>query len=126
MMNHMKEVAKLLGVEFGEEFKIKGSVISFKLTEEGLFDEYKVSHELMLSRLLAGELVAEKPLFKPSKGDYYYTYVDSTGIAERLSWDEDLFDLAQYKAGIVFRTREEAKNALEAKKQELLDFYTNN
>ena len=44
----------------------------------------------------------------------------------RYMGNEDLFDLTQYKAGVVFRTKEEAENALEAKKQELLDFYNNN
>lgn len=41
-MNRMKEVAQMLGVELGEEFKIKYDHFKYKITERGLerFDSY--------------------------------------------------------------------------------------
>lgn len=57
----MKEVAKILGVELGEEFKIKGYDGIFKLTNDGLSDgSYILS--LNLNLLLNGECEIEKPI----------------------------------------------------------------
>lgn len=57
----MKEVAKILGVELGEEFKIKGYDGIFKLTNDGLYDgSYILS--LNLNLLLNGECEIEKPI----------------------------------------------------------------
>ena len=60
-MNHMKEIALLLGVEIGEEFKIEGHSgnVKYRLTEENL--EYLSSYDhwfsisSTLNELLNGE-----------------------------------------------------------------------
>ena len=43
-MNHMKEVAQMLGVEFGEEFEIEGREGNFRISNDGIevFDEINV------------------------------------------------------------------------------------
>lgn len=75
--NYMKEVAKLLGVELGEEFRIEGSPIecSFKFSDEGLIvDNAKgpLQEVLLLKRLLTGKVKIIKLHWKPQKGDSYY------------------------------------------------------
>ena len=58
----MKEVAQLLGVEIGEEFKIKGYDGTFKFTNDGLFDCYSCNISLTLHLLLNGKLEIEKSI----------------------------------------------------------------
>lgn len=37
-MNHMKQIARMLGVEIGEEFKLKGSDDIYRFSEDGLLE----------------------------------------------------------------------------------------
>ena len=62
MANYMAEVAKLLGVELGEEFQICGNgVATVKLTEDGLKIVTMLSplidnaNEVCLTRLITGK-----------------------------------------------------------------------
>ena len=82
-MNHMKEVAQLLGVEIGEEFKIEGHSgnVKYRLTEENL--EYLSSYDhwfsisSTLNELLNGEYKVVK-IPKPVLDDVekkYLSYV---------------------------------------------------
>lgn len=58
----MKEVANILGVELGEEFKIKGDDRTFKFTNDGLFDCYSCNISLTLNLLLNGKCEIEKSI----------------------------------------------------------------
>lgn len=58
----MKEVAKILGVELGEEFKIKGVIYTYRLTNEGLLDSNSSICEYFLNNLLTGRCEIEKPI----------------------------------------------------------------
>lgn len=61
--NKMKEVAKLLGVEMGVPFKIKGlKDRPHVITEDGLIDCENFECTRKLSLLLKGELEVEKPI----------------------------------------------------------------
>lgn len=59
MENKMSEVAKLLGVELGEEFGLKNSNFRYKLTRYGLYKRYHLvqewSNSCMLDDLLLGK-----------------------------------------------------------------------
>lgn len=64
--NKMAEVAKLLGVELNEEFGLKKSNFSYKLTTYGLLKRYLTveewSHSSMLEDILIGILeIVKKP-----------------------------------------------------------------
>ena len=68
-MNHMKDVAQLLGLEIGEEFKIEGHSgnVKYKLTEENLEYLSSCDHWFSISStlncLLNGEYkVAKMPI----------------------------------------------------------------
>lgn len=126
-MNYMGKVAEMLGVEIGEEFKIEfeGGMLSddsYMLLNGGMFRSggYLVSAPCIWS-LIKGEYKIVKLPFKPKNGDKYYTYY--TNGEEWLIWDStwsgDVSDYARLKSGIVFRTSQEALNALPQKYKEL-------
>lgn len=58
----MKEVAKILGVELGEEFKIKNIVGTFRFEESGLYDNDSYLCTYSLKNLLTGRCEIEKPI----------------------------------------------------------------
>lgn len=127
-MNKMNEVAKMLGVELGEEFNIDGieSVHSpFTLTEYGMHNACGVSEHKLLVDLITGSKEIKKLPFKPKKDDDYWA-CDTCGIAVLYSWDDDLVDLRNYKLGNVFRTRQDAENSIYKANEELEDYYKNN
>ena len=60
-MNHMKEVAQLLGVEIGEEFRLSNSEYIYKIVDNGLLRKNKPIEtwyydNSMLRSLLSGEI----------------------------------------------------------------------
>lgn len=116
MANYMAEVAKLLGVELGEEFQICGNgEATVKLTEDGLkivtilgklIDH---ANEICLTKLLAGKYVIKRKSWKPKIGDTYWLVLHD-GIVDIAVCEEDslAFTLAVYKLGNCYRTCEEA------------------
>ena len=99
MANHMAEVAKMLGVELGEEFEIdKLPTRRYKLTENnGLsgiyFGSWVVDEDSdkILKSLLLGECSIKRKPWKPSKGDKYW-YISSNGSADYSCWNNDTID----------------------------------
>lgn len=71
----MKQVAKILGVELGEEFKIKGFNGIFKLTNNGLYDCYSNDRERMLYNLLTGEYEIEQPILDKIEKRYLENFL---------------------------------------------------
>lgn len=77
-MNHMKEVTHMLGVELGEEFKIKSDHFKYKITERGLerFDSYDNCWYLVaptLVELLLGDskiIKLPKPILDDVEKEY--------------------------------------------------------
>lgn len=66
----MKEVAQLLGVELGEEFKIKGINNTYRFTNDGLFDCHSNEIVIKLCQLLKGEKEIEKPILDKKEKEY--------------------------------------------------------
>ena len=117
-INHMQEVAEILGVELEREFKIKGFPDScrYLLTNEGLM-WYNEAHTWwedapdVLSRLLAGEIKAVTPSWRPAQyHDYYYACLDYDNLWGYATWTNTKEDKSRFKHGIIFKTREEAIN----------------
>lgn len=126
--NYMIEVAKLLGVELEEEFTIPelyDNGYLYKITETGLVCRNRNregalwQHEsTTLKNLLTGELAVTKLPWKPKYGDKYYSYVVGWTIM-KCTWMNYVSDYTRLKCGIVFRTSQEALNALPQKYKEL-------
>ena len=103
MENHMKEVAKMLGVEFGEEFEVHYGFTrtsTAMITENGLriintnmLDFEKDLERAILDWLLCGLCYIVRKPWKPSCGDNYYS-IGPGGVLEPGTWMNDFIDRA--------------------------------
>lgn len=123
--NLIPEIAKMLGVEIGEEFKIKGyDGLTYKLTDNGLelttVDGQKTKwfDHGALNSLLKGKMEIVKLPWKPKEEEHYYTFTSTYKYTKWKiglnCWHTEPQNLAFLKAGWVFRTRQEAEAALPA------------
>lgn len=116
--NIIPEIAKMLGVEFGEEFKIAfNDEDIYRFSEHNLeyysknFGGWINTEGTTLQHLICGECEIVKLPWKPKVGDYYWTFVTQGFVLVRARWTNDAVDFAKLKAGVIFRTEEEAIKA---------------
>ena len=116
MANYMAEVAKLLGVELGEEFEYENLPgIPFKLTETGLVchGPDKLSRDIRneaLVRLLIGCSKIKRKPWKPKYGDHYWAVSANPDDSFcYLKWEGTISDYSNYKLGNCYKTMLEAK-----------------
>lgn len=128
--NLIPKICKMLGVELGEEFKIKGREGAiYKFIVDGLLvsddDAEKVytSTHVPLVGLVRGDIEIVKIPWKPKNGEKYwgflYSSLNDAWLLCLYTWDNNPEDCAFYKAGWVFHTKEEAKAALPAVAKEM-------
>lgn len=117
-MNYMEKVAEMLGVEIGEEFKVRcqdGELSArFYIIDDGLYeqckDEIPLVNSALLRDLLIGRCEIVKLTWKPKDGDHYwYVEYDEGCDLCRTTWSDSSYDLALHKLGKLYRTREEAE-----------------
>ena len=128
--NIIPEIAKLLGVELGEEFELKDkqdncvSTEIYKFSEDSLLYRYR-DHECYytalsqtLYPLFRGDYEVIKLPWKPKFGEKYYSFYahyarkNTPWIVVNYKWDNNPIDFSNLKTGWVYKTREEAKAAL--------------
>lgn len=121
--NLIPEIAKMLGVELGEAFKIdiRGNDI-FQITESGIWmekdvnkDEWvEIPFEFMM--LCNGDAEIIRLPWKPKMYEEYWTFgkLGKQWIVGTLRWKELPYEILLLGKGWVYRTREEAKSALPA------------
>lgn len=128
-MNHMTEVARMLGVKLNEEFKLindSGNIDgnSYCFTLAGI---YNITHNVFegpytLFNLLCGNTAIKRKHLKPRNNEYYW-HVGTDGSIYRNTWYDSLVtttgDMNCYKLGNCYRTKEEA----EANKDKWIKFY---
>lgn len=116
-MNYYKQIAEMLGLELGQEFRIIGSHEKtiddalFEITEDGLFSKAnnlsgKVT--LMLDLLLSGKYKAVPKPRKLKVGETYFYYSVSLNRATTRQWCNGNYDLLLWKFGNCFKTEKEA------------------
>lgn len=123
--NLIPEIAHMLGVEIGEEFKIKGyDGLTYKLTDNGLelttVDGQKTKwfDHGALNSLLKGKMEIVKLPWKPKAGEQYYSFGGrligdpTVWIVVDVIWQGLAYDVAMFDKGWVYRTKEEAESAL--------------
>lgn len=88
--NYMQDVARMLGVELGEEFKLDGRETKYKFTENGII----------------------KLPWQPKEGDIYYYPSGDFRHSQKLTWCNHPMDFGLKEAGMIFRTAEECEAAL--------------
>ena len=120
--NLIPEIAKMLGVELGEEFKIKGRGYIFHFVDNGLIvyrtDGSVLPPENCLTHflwLINGEEEIVKLPWQPKKGELYYSFgfrgCPKWGVSQQ-NWANHPADIALLEKGWVYRTRAEAEAAL--------------
>lgn len=129
MANLIPEICKMLGVELGEEFKVRsifGGSPNNKIYHFGtkeLFythekNQNEIKDEYTLTELINGDCEIVKLPWKPKVGEKYYSFGGrfigdpSIWIVVDVIWDGLAYDIAMYDKGWVYRTQEEAKAAL--------------
>lgn len=113
----MKDVAKILGVELEEEFKIKGFEPIYKITNYGLVIKTDSNNWCEMSgdtflQLIRGDYVIRKLPWQPKKGDEYYYPGEGFNNVCRSLWENTVFGFAYKEAGLIFKTYEECEAAL--------------
>lgn len=129
--NLIPQIARMLGVELGEKFKVKGDdELTYRFTSDGLKLTYNNNMEISgsaasaaLIALLNGKDEIAKLLWKPNLNERYWTFMSSLEGRKlyvlNYMWDNSVIDVALHKVGWVFRTCEEAQAALPAVAKEL-------
>lgn len=132
-MNHMEQVAEMLGVELEEEFKLlfiqteETESYLFKFTHAGLLKLFegddKNNQSLWMQAvnemffLLGGDYEIIKLPWKPKNKEKYWAihFDDSLDYLQvgTNTWCENNYDYEHYIAGNCFRTKEEAKHYID-------------
>lgn len=126
--NLIPEIAKMLGVELGEEFKIKGyDGLTYKLTDNGLelttVDGQKTKwfDHGALNSLLKGKMEIVKLPWKPAYRQKYWTFglKDGIWVVVPREWEDYPAEILLADKGWTYRTREEACAALPGAAKEI-------
>lgn len=113
MVNHMEDVAKLLGVQIGEYFQINGREGTFVLIHDGLHHiEGGFMVEGTLSDLLAGKCSIKRKPWKPKTNEAYWSILPD-GATHLSRWDNHIVDINVYKLGNCYRTVKEAETNID-------------
>lgn len=107
-MNHMEQVAKMLGIGLGERFTVEGQGEEFWFSERGLHmeKEYQISFRV-LNEILTNSRKIKKKRWVPEKGDGYY-YVRPCGEVGFIGeYDGDTFDATLVRTGNCYRSPED-------------------
>lgn len=123
--NLIPQIAQMLGVELGEEFKVvhkvvykTGFEIMCNFTKEGVFVHEegcsgKYDKEL-LADIICGKAEIVKLPWKPKKGETYYTFelLGDTWVVRSFWWGGFPNEYALLDKGWVYRSQAEAEAAL--------------
>lgn len=127
--NLIPEIAQMLGVEIGEEFKVKGDDETtyiftddgLKLTYDGGIGIVEISSDAAFAALVNGkDEIVELP-WKPKKGDVYFTFgrLGDKWVVRSLWWGGFPEEYALLDKGWVYRSEKEAQAALPSVAKEL-------
>ncbi len=121
--NLIPQIAQMLGLQLGEEFKVKGdNELIYRLTNDGLklthdsgIELADVSAKVAFAALLNGKDDIVKLPWKPKKGEKYYSFdftCKNYWIVDSYVWLNSPRDYALLGKGWVYRTEAEAEAAL--------------
>lgn len=127
--NLIPQIAEMLGVELGEEFKIKGyDELIYKFANDGLrftgdngLRNFDATANVALTALLNGKDEIVKIPWKPKMYEEYWTFgkLGKQWIVGTLIWKELPYEILLLGKGWVYRTRAEAETALPAVAKEM-------
>lgn len=121
-MNYYKQVAEMLGLELGQEFRTvepnskQESKDVYRIEDDGVYSAVSPNAALwgreqstIVDRLLGGVLVPVPKHWKPKYGEQYWSYSVKSSQAYCVMFGEFFEDYAIWKSGNCFRTKEEAE-----------------
>ncbi len=118
--NYMADVAKMLGVEIGEEFNLvdKDGIPSaynpFHIEARGFIDCTGDDDAGFLIALLTGDFEIVKKPWKPKTDGTYYAINPLNKSVVGIYWWDNQNDEMLYLLGNCFKTRSEAEKNIEA------------
>ena len=127
-MNYMSEVAKMLGVELGERFRLydddREYEVDYYFLEDGIYvgipNKNHRANSGLLFDIVTGEYNIKRKPWRPEEGDGFW-YMDADGgvyhYSNFNSTDADYVNY--YKLGNCYRTKEE----VEANREKWKAFY---
>ena len=120
--NLMPEIAKMLGVEIGERFKVRKEdseiyyftdVAFLKQVNDAESEDYVGDLEeedlLVLYYLLSGKETVVRLPWEPKYDERYYIPSVSNQCVQEYFWKEYTLDFAMKALGMIYRTKEEAE-----------------
>lgn len=120
--NLIPQIAEMLGVKIGEEFKVKGDdELTYRFDSDGLrLTRYSgikiatIAANVAFVCLVNGKDEIVKLLWKPKAGDEYYSFgcARKEWFVRKQQWTNHPLDLALLDKGWVYRTRAAAEAAL--------------
>lgn len=125
MANLIPQIAEMLGLKLGEEFKIDTSGDDiFRITESGVWMRKGIDKEEWLEKpfefvmLCNGDAEIIRLPWKPKKGELVYTFCYCIGSNDKWTvtwrhWGNRVEEIALLKAGWIYRSRAEAERALQ-------------
>ena len=124
--NLIPQIAHMLGVELGEEFKVKGyDELTYKFASDGLKLTYDndieisdLTAKVAFVALLNGKDEIIKLPWKPKQDETFYTFgihaTETKWVVVSVKWWDNVKNLALYKIGWIYRSQAEAEAALPA------------
>lgn len=117
--NYMPEVARMLGVEIGEEFDIFNNEMEelvhgpYKIIDNAIVDYVGCKTKDLLYGLLTGEYTLQKRPWRPKEGGWFYhIYGNGGGVTAKFFNFNNVYDLALLNMGNCFPTKEAAEAAV--------------
>ena len=89
---------------------------TYKITEDGLlyksptFTNWSISSLGTIGKLLDGDVKAVPKLWKPKKGEKYWTYSEIWEEVTSFRWEGYYYDLLLWKVGNCFKTKDKAED----------------
>lgn len=124
MANLIPEIARMLGVEIGEEFEIKGRKgLTYKFITDELIvcndnntETAYISANMTLVSLIRGHAEIIKLPWKPKIDETFYTFgihaTEDKWVVVSCKWWDNVKNLALYRLGWIYRSQKEAEAAL--------------
>ena len=134
MDNKIIEVAKLLGVELGQSFKITSDTEGdyqnyYRFTENNCLEmsddgvDWETAAAATLRDILMGDIRIVKLPWEPRDNEHYFIpEITTPEMFGYLRWTNDHVDNHMYKHGLICRTKEEAIRKAEL----LMEYFKNN
>ena len=113
--NYIADVAKMLGVELEEEFKIDSSDTIYKFYKNGLCFQCGgawLRTDNILIDLIKGDSKIVKLPWQPRKDEEYYFPAVGFQYSCSAAWYNSPIDFALKEAGMIFKTKAECEAAL--------------